>query len=502
MDVIKSKHEKTKQLVDYLVNLESKRPTDSINKKISRELKALGIDMNSTWATRVSSGGSKSKELVTHYKHDPEVCAATTAREVIRHYKNAILALGILNHAYIKTMKALKPELERVIGACNDVNELYQFKDITRIRNALKRLYRQCRGSQLQRAVLANVKPEHHAYYKLHGASQILGAAINNQSENILRKKHDRRIRINPDYAIDMAHKTLLNKKASKKEKAVALIIVTGRRPTEILKTGTLKKHTDGKVLFDGQLKTRDRYMHETLIAYPIPLITSDKCTQAVIIKALKDTQLAYSNDEVTYPDILGDTVTTRVRDKKHGKDDIAHNRAVTQWANGTLNAVIRGWFDTDGITCKTLRAMYTEIAYLRLPIAEQKAQSKEAYAASILGYGEHGFGAARNYGQIALDTEIERAEKPDDAGQAESQDCELVDGLKRATDVVLANKRAKASHGLHAKLVAMAEKNLITREELTAGRLSRVPIDGKRINIDTVRKYLNIIAGYISESG
>ena len=494
MDVIKSRHEKTKQLVDYLVNLESKRPVDSINKKIARELKALGIEMKSTWTTHVSSGGSKGKELITHYKHNPEVCAATTARDVIRHYKNAILALGMLNHTYIKTMDALKPELESAIGACDDVNELYQFKDIKRIRSALKRLYRRCRGSQLQRAVLANVKPEHHAYYKLHGATQILGTAINNQSENILRKKHNRRIRINPHYAIDMAHKTLLNKEAKRHEKAVALIIVTGRRPTEILKTGTLEKHTEDTVLFDGQLKTRDRYVHETLIAYPIPLITSETCTQAVIIKALKETQLAYSKDEITYPDILGNTITARVRDKKHGKEDIAHNRAVTQWANGTLNAVIRGWFDTDGITCKSLRAAYSEIAYLRLPEKEQKTQSKEAYAASILGYGEHGFGAARNYGQIALDTSIEKAEKPDDAGQAESQDSELVDVLNACTEEVEANKRAKASHVLHRKLIAMAQKGTLTRDDLTAGRISRIPVDGKRININTVRKYLEIV--------
>ncbi|PJE78131.1 hypothetical protein CI610_02937 [invertebrate metagenome] len=498
MDVIKSKHENTKQLVDYLVNLQSKRPTDSINKKVSRELKALGIEMKSSWVTNVNAGGRKRKELVTDYKHDPDVCEAATAREVIRHYKNAILDLGMLNHAYIKTMKSLKSELESVIGACDDVKELYQFKDIKRIRNALKRLYRKCRGSKLQRAMLDNVKPEHHAYYKLHGASQRLNNTINENTETVLRQKHDRRIRINPDYAIDIAHKILLDKKAKKQEKAVALIIVTGRRPTEILKTATLKKHTDDMVLFDGQLKTRDRHIHETLTAYHIPLITSDKCNQQVILNALKSTQLAYKNIEITYPDILGNTVTTSIGDKKRGKGDIAHNRAVTQWANSTLNSVIRGWFDTDGITCKSLRAAYSEIAYLRLPSEKQKGTSKDAYAASILGYGEHGFGAARNYAQIALDTEIERAEKPDDADKAENQDSELVDGLKRATDVVLANKRAKASHALHAKLVAMAEKNLITRDELTAGRLSRVPVNGKRINIDTVRKYLLIIAGYI----
>ena len=480
-----SKHEQTAKFIASMRALDGRKNfTDLALKKIKTEFKKLGLSVKTV---TVSTSKKSQKKRVDEYTHDASICPASTAKEVIRNYKNALSHCGMMNHEYKKQIEVLKPELVDVFGDSKDVLELSESQDLKRIKSALKRLYRAAKGSRQKKTLLDSVRPEHYAYYKLHGATQFLSTEINKASGLALRKKHDRRIRINPEFIIEKATQVLAKKDATKYERAVALIALTGRRPTEIVKTGRFQKHAESVVMFDGQLKTRDRRLHETIDSYAIPVITDKKGETDLIIKTLRDVQAAFSDVELSYPSVSGDWITSSIGDKKKGAQDIAHNRAVTQAVNTELNAVILNWLDVIGVTCKSLRALYSEIAHERYA---PKGHSKSAYAATILGYGNQGFGAALNYEQIEIDRNIERASLP----EGETEDS-LVDVLNACTEEVESNKRAKASHVLHQKLIAMAANGTLSRDDLTAGRISRIPVNGKRININTVKKYLEIVA-------
>ncbi|MFK0573310.1 protelomerase family protein [Endozoicomonas sp.] len=496
MDVKNSRLEKTHELVQYLVNMDSKNPTNSINKKVARELKKLGITMVST-RSKLANGN-----WITDYEKTDNGVSINTAKEVIRNYKNAILALEYINHNYEKNMEYLKDEILEALGGSEDVLALFNYDDIEGIRTALKKLYRthskKAKNSKVK-IVLNSIQPEHHAYYKFNGATIMLSKIINDEAPDVLRKKHDNRIRVNPDFIIELAHKTLLNKSASWQAKAAALIVVTGRRPTEILKTGSLDKLKGNNALFDGQLKTRDRGLHEDLGAYPIPLIASDTCTASHIIKTMQQVQKTVSSVNVEFPNMLGVPVVAAIGDPEHGKNDIAHNRGVTQYSNRMINDVYSSWLDMKGVTCKSMRAMYSTLAYQINKPTLQKGISEDAYTTSILGYGEHGFGASRNYKQIELDRSIEKAQAPE--ADPEDIDKKLIKLLEKKTEDVLANKRAKATHILHSTLIAMAKSGHLKTAEMTSGRLSRIPVSGKRININTVQGYLERIGITEAES-
>lgn len=489
MDVRKSNREQTQKFIKSLTSIKSKNPTDSYNKLVRRELKKLGIEMKSE-RTKLTQ-----MKWHTEYTRTADLLSVSTAKEIIRHYKNAVLSLNLLNHSYKKEMEYLKDEILDALGDSDDVRTLFSYDDLAGIRVALKRLYRanskKAKGSKAKIA-LSKIQPEHHAYYKLDGATVMLSKILNDDASDILRKKHDDRIKVNPDYIIALAHGKLTKNTSTWQEMAASLIVVTGRRPTEILKTGTFNKLDEKRVLFDGQLKTRDRGLHESLEAYPIPVLVSSECTADVIVQAMKRVQTLVADTTIEYPDITGATTKSTIGDPKHGKDDIAHNRAVTQYSNRMINDVYSRWIDITGVTCKSMRAMYSQVAYEITKPNLPKGTSEDSYLTSILGYGEHGFGASRNYKQIEIDRTIKKAKAPDACPDRVNDD--LIERLKNSTDAVLANRRAKATHILHSILIDMATTGHLTTDEMTAGKLSRIPVNGKRININTVRGYLKTI--------
>lgn len=489
MDGKKSKFEQTEKFIKSLISIDAKRPTDSYNKLVKRELKKLGIEMKSE-RSKLTNG-----QWHTEYQKTAEIISVSTTKDIIRHYKNAVLSLNLLNHSYQKDMEYLKDEIIDALGDIDDVRALFNYDDLQGIRDSMKRLYRanskKAKNSKAKIA-LSKIQPEHHAYYKLNGATLMLSKILNDDAPDILRKKHDDRIKVNPDYIIELAHDKLTSNTSTWQEIAASLIVVTGRRPTEILKTGRFKKLDSKRVEFDGQLKTRDRGLHESLEAYPIPVLVSKECTVDKIIKAMKRIQSAVAEIKIKYPDIAGTRTTRAIGDPKHGKEDIAHNRGVTQYSNRMINDVYSSWLGLTGVTCKSMRAMYSQVAYEVTKPALPKNTSEDSYLTSILGYGEHGFGASRNYKQIEIDRTIEKAKAPD--ADPDGIDAELIERLNNSTDDVLANKRAKATYVLHETLIDMATSGHLTTPDMTAGKLSRIPVNGKRINIKTVKGYLKTI--------
>lgn len=484
-DEKKTKKERTKVMVQYLTSKDPKSK-DSINKKIKREMLRLDVKFQ---YLRVGGDWFPSHEYIGN---EPGI---NSGRETIRHYTNAIKALGVLGAEYETYMEANKSQIIDILGNSDDVNDLFKYDDIEAIRVAYKRIHRSHNKKTKRnpaRIVLSRIKPEQYAYYKLVEVYEMLSVLVNTETEKTLKKKHDDRIRVNPDYAVRRAQETLLDKASSWQELAAALIVVTGRRPTEILKTGIFKKIDKDNLMFDGQLKTRDRSIHEDVGPFPIPVFVSKKCPINVVIEAVDRVRASVSAIGLAYPDILGADVESTIGDPKHGIGDIAHNRAVTHYSNRPINDVFSKWMGTDGITCKAFRSVYSMLAYEKNKKNLPEATSENSYATDILGYTPDVFGAERTYKQIELSRDIEIAEMP--KVDKKDIDAALVKLLEEKTEDVRANKRAKATYDLHDKLIELAKAGHITMENMTPGRLSRVQVGVKRINIDTIRGYMKRI--------
>lgn len=488
---IAARAEQTKNVLDYIRKSNQKNPVDATNKKLKHLLKFMGVAMTSTRVSGVAGG------WVTSYEHDADVCNLNTARESLRNILNGIKSLGILHHNYIKHMNDKKAEITAVLGDCEAVSCLYQYDDITLIRNALKRLYRESRGNSTKKAVLDQIKPEHYAYYKLHGAYKSLSALSNKESTNSLREKHNDRVRVNPDYTIEKAAEILNDKEAGWKEKAVAIIVFTGRRPTEVLKTWKARKVKGETLLFDGQLKMRDRHLHEDVAPYYIPVLKHDSVRPRLVLDNLSSVQLAMQDEKITYLDIAGETVKSTVVSDKHDASDIAHNRGVTHQTNKKLNLELIKFYDSEGMTCRLIRAMYSEVAYKQ---HAPKGASKSAYTATILENASEGFSASRNYEQVELDSKIKAVSVPEKEDDINKDD-DLFKTLVAVNDDVLSRKRAKALHVLHAKLVKMAEQGNLSFDDMTTSNLRKIPVNGKFVNAATIKDvYLDEILGMLSE--
>ncbi len=483
-----SNTERTAEIVEYIKANTGESLTDKTNKKIKNLLSKMGITTSSVRVKGVAGG------WVTSYSHDEEIYNINTARESLRNILNGIKHVGFLNHQYIQKMEAGKDEIYSILGDYRDVDSLFDYDNIDTIRASLKRLYRASKGNKAKRTVLSKIKPEHYAYYKLHDAYKSLSQTTSDRGAKSLRKKHDSRISINPNFIIDKAAKYILSETADWKKKTVALIVFTGRRPTEILKTWTARKATSNSILFDGQLKTRGRSAHEDVTPYYVPVLNHQKVSINDIKDAINAVQIEMKRQQVTFVDVVGSPVKSTVISNDYGKDDIQHNRGVKEFTNRKINRELVKIFGNIGITCKTLRAAYSELAYRQ---NGDSVTSKSAYTAKILGYASSGFGAALNYEQVDISDDVERAHNPNikKARADKKEKHELLSLLKSHTDTVAAYRRAPSLLELHKTLIRMTETGELSIDSMSYGKLRKIPVNDRFINAKTIRDvYLPMI--------
>ena len=155
-------------------------------------------------------------------------------------------------------------------------------------------------------------------------------------------------------------------------EVAAAIILLTGRRPTEILKSAEFTQSGPYQLEFSGQLKSR----RDRAVAYPIYCLVR---THLLIDAFTRFRRIA------------------SVRDLQE-----AENTAVDSRLNATINRAVRAVFP-EGIlpaplgetqlSAKNLRAAYTNIAYHLFGIAETSIGS---FAEDFLGH--QSAGSAANY--------------------------------------------------------------------------------------------------------
>ena len=191
------------------------------------------------------------------------------------------------------------------------------------------------------------------------------------QAPTTAKTKAQRRSRVafEPQPVIDAAVTAL---SASTWEVAAAIILLTGRRPTEILKTAEFEQAGPYQLAFSGQLKSRGQA--ET--TYPIYCL----CRSHLLIDAF--------------------TRFRRIASIRELQE--AENAVVDSRLNATVNRAVRAVFSDailpaplgeDYLSAKNLRAAYTNIAYHLFGSVEVSIGS---FAEDFLGH--QGVGSAANY--------------------------------------------------------------------------------------------------------
>lgn len=153
---------------------------------------------------------------------------------------------------------------------------------------------------------------------------------------------------------------------------ALGLMLLSGRRSTEILKTATFQLATEYSVIFSGQLKTKDSDNAQTQ-PYEIPLlIEADRFLAAFNrLRQLKNLS-SLSNDEVNKRCAKG--LSEMV--KKHF------------------------WALIPGVSCKDLRAAYATISEALYNV---ETVSADVFFATVLGHSADDLNTAQSYKDFYL---------------------------------------------------------------------------------------------------
>jgi integrase len=178
-------------------------------------------------------------------------------------------------------------------------------------------------------------------------------------------QKHVKTREVNADDVISKAEELLDSKYYT--SVALGLMLLTGRRATEILKTAIMEVVDDDNVLFSGQLKTKDSINAKTK-PYTIPVLTNSE----KIVDALS--KLRAMND---FSNISNDAV--------HSKTNSTLNDACKRSFKGLI----------DNPMPKDLRAVYAAICVEEV---SHRGQSDDAFIAQILGHAEEDIVTAQSY--------------------------------------------------------------------------------------------------------
>lgn len=468
-------------LTKFVASIRKNTPSQS-TKTVLRFMTSIGVER---------SGHVVDGVKIYEYKIDgvPNY-SCHTQREKVLVFLNAIKSLDVVNHRYILKHKSLVEQLERHVDSDEILSGLTPDSGVSVLRVEFRRLLRKYKCSRAVKKLLCGVQYEIHAYYVLHDLYKYLCRLVNSETNKVLKTKHVDRMSINPNPVIAKAISVLEGACSNPLELATALLIVTGRRASEICKTASFEYVTDNCVLFKGQLKTRTRDTDIHTVGYEIPVL----CDANLVVSRLVDLRASWDKITLTYPDAVGEIVTHTLGDPKLFSCG-EHTRAVSRKFPNLITHNLRSWFSSDKISCKTFRGLYSEITYLRLA---DKTVSKSAYTVGILGHGETEFGSALHYEQVAIDETIDLI---DGGGSCEVKAAVnvtsgLLDIFKNKTVKIRGDKRSPSLHRMHDEICLRVERGEITTlEMITPSYLRKIVLNGKTLNANTAKKYVNMIS-------
>lgn len=492
----------------YSSDLEKKQITDRVGAMVKRKLGHLGLKMTrqkvgTNYAYHIDVIGAK-KPKNTGKKADSDdndeiksirgvsVHAIST---ILKEICDAILSLNFKHHNIERNIDKACRNLESFIP---DIREhLDSELSLDTLRTRLKMLYKN-ETREAVKAELRSVQIEHHAYYPFHTAYVWSRKKSTRSDKKNLDSKLQRQIKVNGDFAVSVAEKLIDDAIAAKatasySDLAVGLAIATGRRRTEIMKTGQFKigKTTpDGHVTFSGQLKTKDRALFDDVRPYDIPcLVDRDK-----VIEGFKLLRKLQKEHDVDYIDARGNEVNNAPV-LKGSVDDTYHNEAVSQYYKSTLNKRAKLIFICPELEFRHCRSMYSEISY---PLFKNDGEARSIYRTRVYGHApasKPGGGAQAHYETFEIDNSVDRVEVTKVGEEKpQGQNTGFLQYLERYDVDIQEYRRAPAALKIHNWLKEQVQKGL-QPDDVTPGYIRKHCIaDGKSIFLGTIKNYLKRI--------
>jgi hypothetical protein len=405
-------------------------------------------------------------------------CSYRYYSKLMEDYRNGVKSLGFKHHAiernvsgFLRKYSDKNQDLKTLLDPSLPIEKLRE--------NMIKLRAKTVTGSDFRRDLLS-LRIEHHAYYMF----EPIGAVrdwIGNDDKQSLNKKLHSQILINPTWIKATAERLLTSKDSNVADLAIGLAMATGRRMTEIFKTAEFTVLDDSTLLFNGQLKTKNRKLFEDVSAYEVPTMVKASICAKALQRLRKDTK----DEEMSYPNVVGETVKCTVG----GGDiyDYYHNRAVQKKYEGYVNGAVRSLFNNGHFSFKDCRAMYTEVTYEE---HANEGEARSAYRHRVLGHSL--IETQLHYEAFKLDANIESVERLEnkDEGSADKNKA-LIEYISLADKVVAEYIRAPKIALVHEWLKKQVEGGL-THSHITVTYLRRhCLIDGKQLNANTVKKYL-----------
>ena len=417
----------------------------------------------------------------------------STIYDLLRSYRTTIKSMNVkhntLNnkHDPIKSFKANWGEKIENLGYKEILDNLDSNSDLPEIRLAVKRLSMALRGNKAIRIPLKQIKIESQAYYWIEACMEKVSVLVNDKQSESFREQQNNKVLINPNYVLTWA-KDILNDKSSNYEKlCLALMAVTGRRTTEIMKTAIFTKtEKEDYVLFDGQLKQKDREALGTGAgSYEVPVLVDS----SVVIKALKRLRALTKNDTIQFMQNSGVQKEVKLLDKAF-RLDVRHSEGVNDKYASLLSSQIKRLFNSEIMRPYLFRSAYTEIAYNNG--MQNKGETRQAFRMRVLGHVN--FTSQGNYDKFGLSTEVKTIGLERFGDDKATADQELIKLLEKTQGTVLKNTRAKAMHRLHAYTLELAKSGEVKLSDINATWTRSQIVDGKKIGAATVKQWLEVL--------
>ncbi|MEL0625002.1 protelomerase family protein [Marinomonas arenicola] len=395
-------------------------------------------------------------------------------------YQNGVKALGFKHHAIDRNVNGFLRKYSNKIQGLNEKLDPSLPIGILR-ENLIKLRATAVSGSEFRRD-LGQLRIEHHAFYMFSPKGAIKDWIRDDSKKSLNRKLHSQ-ILVNPEWVKATAESLIGKKNASVTDLAIGIVMATGRRVTEIMKTAEFKAIDSKTLIFSGQLKTKNRRLFEEISSYSIPtLIDAEK-----VVKALQTLRKATSNEKLSFLTVLGERVESTVGagDKK----DYYHNFGVQKKYESTINRAIRSLFNGGGFSIKTCRALYTEVTYEDHALP---GETRSAYRHRVLGHSQ--VETQLYYDAFKLDSSVESIKAMEDAADPKNKGLQqaLVDYLALADNEVNNYIRAPKIKVMHEWLKDKVANGL-AHAEITPSFIRRwCLIDGKQTNLNTIKKYLD----------
>ena len=422
-------------------------------------------------------------------------CSYTTYLGIVNSYRNSIKALGYKHHSLNRSIETIINKFNHIYPDLSVFDVIKQKGDLKKYLNPSQSLSTLRDKLTILRSKIARdtdfgihlkkLKIEHHLFYLFKPIDTVLKEVKNNSKEK-LKAKTENRILVNPSWAKDIATKLIndgatelehwlslrnyidgktkgerkLDKHRSKKipyaSLAVGLGLASGRRVTEIMRTGNfLPAKNENEVTFTGQLKTKNRKLFEELKGYDIPLLVDRDLFLngfAILRKFCRTQSVEYIND-------FGDKIEQPILSGPI--NDTKKNVAIAQKYTSTLNLRIKTLFSNGSFTFKDTRAIAAKACQY---FFNENFDTEKNFLTRYLGHAKGEKAVFEYYNAFEIDTNIASVEfitgdrtgekTKNNADNSIVKDSEFLTFLENNTKKIAAYSRAPKWVDMHEWLI------------------------------------------------